>query len=151
MINEIDLRKYKLDRDLPDHFWNIYLKKYQDQYQIFMDSDRIWAIKCKYGNIKPYSILKGYLVFGSIMFTKKKKTYFLARLYQNLHGFYDITQECDYEINIKFKESDLVRFQEEFKIIKRMCLSNEERERRSQRLKGIHRLTKDGKNIAKEV
>ena len=136
MANPIDFKQYELDRDIPDTQWEDYLKKYKDKFIIKQSEDKIWYIDCYYGQIKPYSILKGYLGFYGIFPNSYKKAYFKRKIKE---FDVEVVQEATEEISLKFKEPYLFSLLEILKVKRKPNLSNEERERRKQRMLKYHK------------
>ena len=113
MVKQIDLTKYELDRDLPDTFWEDYLKKYSSKFIVKQDEDKIWYIDCYYGQIKPYSVLKGYLGFYGVFPNSRKKTYF----WKKIKKFdVELVQDATEELSLKFKENYLSSLLEILKV-----------------------------------
>lgn len=136
MVKHIDLTKYELDRDLPNTFWEDYLKKYNPNFIVKQGEDKIWYIDCYYGQIKPYSILKEYLGFYGIFPNSRKKTYF----WKKIKDFdVELVQDAKDRLSLKFKENYLSSLQEILKIKKRVNLSSSEREKRKQRMLQMHK------------
>ena len=129
MVNPTDFTQYELDRDIPDKIWNNYLRQYTKRFKVVLGDDRIWHIKCRFGLVVPYSLLKGYLLFVGKFPSPNKKTFFLKKL----KGFdYQTTQNAYEEVSIKFKESSLTSLCDIIELRKRKNLSPAERERRRQ-------------------
>ncbi len=137
MTKKIDLTKYELDRDLPDNFWNEYMKKYSSKYRVFKDDDGIWYIKCKKGKIAMWSIIKHKAFFISNPLTSKQKTYFLKKTLENSKNQLDLVQDSIYEFVITFDENLISSYAYLLGIVKRMKLSKEEKERRRNQMIGL--------------
>jgi hypothetical protein len=131
-------QEYELDRDIPVSIWNNYLKKYENRYITFKGEDGVLKIKCKFGQIEPYSLKKGYLLFFGKFPTPTKKTYFLKNLKENI----EVTQMGSDEVVFKFLEKNLNILSEDLKIRKRMNLSNEQREAKAKRMFEIRKKLK---------
>lgn len=101
-INEI-IAKSEVDGDIPDIIWNKYLNKYKGKYVLFTREDNIVRIKCKYGEIFPYSLKKGYLAFHGVFPNATKKTYFLRKFDEKVK----VVINTQYECIIKFLEDKL--------------------------------------------
>jgi len=131
MKNITTFTQYPSDRDIPSRMWDCYMKKYSKKYQLVKGNDGIWGIKCSLGRIEPYGLIRGYLMFTSVMMsTKNKKTYFVKKL----PNFIKITQEGDWEISFNFPEDRLKELEDILKIRKRVKLSKEERLKRADRM-----------------
>ena len=128
MQNITDFTGWKLDRDIPSSIWNSYLRKYKQEYKVFEGEEGTLKIKCKFGEIEPYSLIKGILCFYGKFPTPNKKSRFLRKI-RGLR--LEITQEGEDECIVKFRESSLVDFIGLFQVKQRIKLSNEEHERRS--------------------
>ena len=135
--NSTDFSKWELDRDIPDKIWNHYLKKYIKNYILFKGEEGTWKIKCKFGQIEPYSLKKSLLLFAGSFPTPSKKTYFL----KSLRGIklpkgkeVEIVQEGYDECNIKLEEKNLKDLIRIFKVRQRRHLSKEEIQRRRERM-----------------
>ena len=139
MSKSIDITQYELDKDIPDTTWEDYLKKYKDRFILKQSEDKIWYIDCYYGQIKPYSILKGYLGFYGIFPNSRKKTYF----WKKIKSFeVKLIQDATEELSLKFKENYLSSLLEILKVKRKPNLSNEEREKRKQRMLEYHKTRK---------
>jgi len=126
-----DFSKYQLDKDIPEKIWSNYMKKYTKKHILFLGEDKIWKIKCRFGQIEPYSLIKGLLSFYGNFPSPNKKTYFLKKLI----SFSEVVTEGYDEIVIKFKEKELSNLNKLLKVKNRMNLSDEERLRRSETMK----------------
>lgn len=113
--------KYKYDRDIPDRTWNEYLLKYKGDFRVFRAEDNIVSIKCKYGEITPYSILKKELTYYGEYNTQKKLTYFCKKL----PDYCKIIQMGQTEVVIAFFERFLYDLSEVLMIRKKMKYSSE--------------------------
>ena len=134
MENQQTFKEWELDRDIPQEIWNNYLKKYTKQYVLFRGGEGTWKIKCRCGQIEPYSLKKGFLIFAGSFPTPSKKTYFVKKIrLKNIKGL-EVTLDTYDECNIKFGEKSLPILQDFLQIRKRMNLSDEERENRRNRL-----------------
>ncbi len=131
-----DFTRYELDRDIPQNVWNGYLKKYSDKYVVRRGEDGVFYIKCYFGIITPYSLLKGYLAFHGEFPNSGKQTYFWKKIETSPVELVIMGTE---EISFKFKESSLVALQDLLKIKKRVNLSIQERERRKQNMIDFHK------------
>ena len=89
------------ERDMPDRTWNTYMKKYGNRYRIAKDEIGIWHIRCKFGTIQLYSLLKHQVCFVGDFHSKTHKTFFKKKL----DFKHEITQEGDTDIVIMFNES----------------------------------------------
>jgi hypothetical protein len=126
---------YLHDREIPDRVWNTYMKKYGDQYRIIKDEIGIWHIKCKFGNIQLYSLLKHQLCFVGDFRSKQHKTYFKKKLdFKHI-----ITQEGDTDIVIMFEERFLPLTSQCMRIYKKYNLSKERRKQLSDQMKKIRK------------
>jgi len=137
MVKNINF--YELDKDVPPSLWNPYLKKYSKKYQTFIDEDGITKIKCKFGKIDTYSLKKGYLSFCGVFYSKNKKSFFLRKCLNLIGVFFEITQESDTEVVIKFLETDLEKFEDLFLIKKRKKLTEEHRKKLREHLKNLQK------------
>ncbi len=132
--NQVGFTKWELDADIPKSVWNPYMKKYERKFVTFRGKEGIWRIKCRFGDISPYSLKRGLLMFSGTFPTPSKKTYFLKKI----KGLGEITQEASFECTIKFLEKKLNDFTDILQIRQRMKLSQEERKRRSELMKKIN-------------
>jgi len=132
MEKQHDFSKYELDKDIPDRVWNTYMRKrYEKTYQMLTKDDGLSAIKCKFGDITPYSLIKKKVVFYGNFPTSNKKTYF----YKKLPPFVKIKQDAETECICVFDEDKLKLMEKVMFIKKRKKISAETRERLIQQLK----------------
>lgn len=131
MENITDFSTWELDRDIPEQIWSTYLKKYASQFVLFKGKDGTWCIRCRFGEIQPYSLKKGYLSFYGRFPTPAKKTYFLNKI----RLLAEVAQEGYDDCVVKFYEKSLMDFIEVLKIRKRLQLSAEERQKRGEQLR----------------
>lgn len=132
MENQQTFKEWELDRDIPEDIWNNYLKKYTKQYVLFRGEERTWKIKCRCGQIEPYSLKKSFLLFVGSFPTPSKKTYFIKKIKLKCIKGLEVTLDTYDECNIKFREKSLPILQEFLQIRKRMNLSDKERKRRAE-------------------
>jgi len=126
MEKDIDFTKYNLDRDIPDREWNMYIrKKYEKDYRVITKEDGTTAIKCKFGAIEPYSLIKGKLLFCGEFPTNSKKTYFL----KNQPTFVGIKENYDFGCVLVFPEKELKKLEKAMQIKGRNKLSEETRQK----------------------
>ncbi len=111
------------------------LKAYAHKYMVFRNEDHIWSIKCKYGIIQPYSLKNNLLVFVCTFPTRLRKTRFLSNKPSFLYNIQDSHVEC----NLTFPQEKLEELEKYLTIKKRNIVPEEERERRSQRMKEFHK------------
>ncbi|EMR74521.1 hypothetical protein MBGDF03_00978 [Thermoplasmatales archaeon SCGC AB-540-F20] len=64
------------DSEVPDRIWNLYMKKFKGKYLLKKDELGIWHIKCKFGLIQLFSLIKNQLVFVGDFRSKKHLTWF---------------------------------------------------------------------------
>lgn len=122
------VERYKTDEDIPDSVWNNYLKKYDKDYILFLAGERIWKIKCKYGQIEPYSLKGRSLSYYGQFPTSGKKTALIKRA----TGLGAIVRQLgDLEVVLTFYEDSMREFSGTFKIRKRMRLSDAQRKAKS--------------------
>ena len=112
---------YLHDREIPEGVWNNYLKKYNDKYKVRPDEINIWQIQCKYGTIQLYSILKKELCFVGDYKSAKG----INLLKGKLPAFCSVTQEGDWDIVVKFPESEIHNVIDLFLIRKKRQISPE--------------------------
>lgn len=134
MEKQPNFSMYELDRDIPIKQWNDYMKKYSNDFMIDCSDERIKGIRCKYGKIEPYSLIKGYLAFVGDFPTPQKKAYFKRLISQKE---VEITHEGYTDIIVKFSEKALQFLSDFFKCKRRMKLSKQERERRAKLLEEV--------------
>jgi len=100
-----------LDRDIPESIWQQYIKKrYGKKYRIFRDEIGIWSIKCKYGFIQPYSIVKSELVAILTYKTARGINILLNNLRLEQAPAFRISQRGDFEVCIVLAEKDIKYF-----------------------------------------
>ena len=99
--------EYKLDRDIPGSVWNRYTKKYGNKYRISRDEIGEWGIRCKFGRIMIYSMLKKQLCFYGDFRSVRHKNAFIKKINGNDAFTGKITQEGDVEIVIMFPEEEI--------------------------------------------
>jgi hypothetical protein len=114
-----------IDRDIPDGVWNKHMKKYGDIYQLKMDEDFIWGIRCKNGRVVPYSIVKDQLVAVLDFETSRQLTFFQKKLRQEAGCDYKITQEGDTDVCILFQAQDLKKMTHLLRLRRKRQLSPE--------------------------
>ncbi|MEF8848858.1 MAG: hypothetical protein V5A68_06965 [Candidatus Thermoplasmatota archaeon] len=126
----------RLDRDIPQSDWYQYIKKqYGKKYRIFRDELGIWSIKCKYGFLQPYSIVKKELVAVLTYKTLRGVNILLKKLQRKTAPDFRISQLGDFEVSIVFNEKDVKYFAELLKFNYKRQISEKERKKLIQRLK----------------
>lgn len=97
-----------------------YLKKYERLYKVRRSQDRVYEILCSgKNNIYPYSVRGKLLCFYfSGLKTRRAKNNLVKKL-KFLGIWFEIHQEGDLELVIKFKEADLPKVEKVFKIRKK--------------------------------
>ena len=98
--------EFSSDRDIPISVWNRYMKKFGDRYRIFRDEIGEWGIRCKFGKIQLYSMLKKQLCFIGQFRSVRHKGGLLRKLNENTDLTAKITQEGDTEVVIMFPEEE---------------------------------------------
>ena len=133
--------KMKTDNEIeiPDSFWNKYVKKYRVDYKVFKGEEGIWRIKCKYGEIYPHSIIGEQLAY---CFTTEKRT---VKTYNAIKAQMPDAKEHTQFILV-FPESDLKKYEEILQIKKRRHLSQEQKEKFKQRMKPFWKKRKVNEN-----
>ena len=112
-----------LDRDLSDRTWNTYCKKFGNKYIIDHDEINIAVLRCTFGNIQPYSIIKKQLCFvGDFRSVRHKNAFKKKCTFKH-----KITQEGDTDIVIMFSEGILDSTAQKLKIHRKKNLSDEQR------------------------
>ena len=112
-----------------------YLKRYEQDYQLYLDQDQLWKIKCRKGNsIELASLTEETLLFSLRSGrTARTKSTLLKKL-EEAELPYGILQEGDVEINITFPEQRIAEYEELFGIRKRKQLSEEQRQALRERM-----------------
>ena len=128
------------DAEIPDGIWNKYLKKYDQQFKIVKTEDGERKIICSGDNfITLYSMTDKLLLFyfsgGKSARAKNNLKKKLNQLRDKKGIYHKIHQEGDWELSIIFKESDLFRLVDAFKIRRRKRYSPEYRALLAQRAK----------------
>jgi len=131
--------------------WQLYLKKqYGKKYRVFRDELGIWSIKCKYGFIQPYSIIKKELV--AILTYKSLRG--INILLQNLHlktaPESRISQLGDFEVCIVFNEKDIKQFAELLSFGHKRQITEKQRKFLSKQLKKARKIKNSKKRLLNE-
>jgi hypothetical protein len=102
-----------LDCDIPLGQWQSYIKKqYGKKYRVFRDELGIWSIRCKYGFIQPYSIVKKELIAILMYKTSRGINILLRKLQSESAPSFRISQRGDFEVSIVFNEKNIKQFAE---------------------------------------
>ena len=106
------------DQDVEmDQIWNNYLKKYRKDYKIQKDEAGVWTIRCKYGNIQPYSLCRSkQLCFVADFNSPRRLSSFVSKT-KDLSC--KNTQEGYCDMVLVFNEEDLAKFAEVCRIRKK--------------------------------
>lgn len=123
--------KFEIDRDIPDKIWDGYLRKYTDEYRVFRGDEGTYKIRCKFGQIEPYSLIHGYLCFAGTFSSPMKKTWFLKKRPANV----EVTQDGEWEATVKFSEDYLPSLVDWLGVCKKRRLTESDRNRRREILK----------------
>jgi hypothetical protein len=123
------------ERLVPKKIWDNYLKKYEDKYLLFYDDAGIWQIKCKNGEIQLYNFRDKILVFLGNFSKPHQITYLKKKLPDSCM----ILDEGVLEIYIIFNESLLDSVSDIFKCYRKRNISEEEKEKRRERLEEIRK------------
>jgi len=117
-----------LDKDIPLILWNKYFKKhYGKKYRVFRDEIGIWSIKCRYGFVQPYSIVKKELV-AILSYKSQRGIKILLKNIQNIKALdFRISQRGDFEVSIVFSEKDIKQFAELLGFKRKRQISEQER------------------------
>ena len=138
----IMITKYDMDRDVPKEIWAQYLKKYADKYQMSLDGDGFWCLKCKRGRIGTYSMLKERLFYTTNELSPKAATCFLKRIRKEHEKNIVLGQRGDCEFSINFDEKYLPFVVKSLELYKKMNLSVDEKHRRKeQAIKNFNKTT----------
>jgi len=133
-----------LDRDIKKGVWQKYIKKrHGKKYRVFRDELGIWNIKCKYGFIQPYSIVKNELIAVLTYKTQRGIKILLKKLQSQTALAYRISQLGDFEVNIVFNEKNIKQFAELLKINYRRQISKKEHKILCERLKKARKIKKE--------
>jgi hypothetical protein len=127
--------KTNSDSNVPDRIWNLYLKKYINQYLLRKDEIGIWHIKCKFGTIQLYSLINQQLCFTAEFRSKRHKTWFQKSLSKN--G--TIMQDTDLGIVYVFHEKFLPSMAPKCHVYCKKNLSSEYRRLLSDRMRNINK------------
>lgn len=126
---------YLHDREVPDCVWNRYMKKFGDRYRLVKDEINIWHLRCKFGSVQLYSLLKRELCFVGDFRSARHKSGFKRKCTFK----HKITQEGDTDIVIMFSEDILDSAAQALKIYRRKKLSDEQRKVLADRMRKIQR------------
>jgi hypothetical protein len=125
-----------LDRDIPFSQWQIYIKKqYGKKYRIFRDELGIWSIRCKYGFVQPFSIIKKEFVAILMYKTSRGINILLRKLQRKTAPSFRISQRGDFEVSIVFSEKNVKEFAELLSFNYRRQISAKQRKILIERLK----------------
>ena len=123
------------DRDIPERLWRGYLKKkYGKKYRIFFDKLGISSIRCKYGFVQPYSILKKELVAALTYKTSRGINILLKNLQSQKALEFRINQRGDFEVCIVFDEKYMNKMAELLSFGHRRQISEKQRKILAERL-----------------
>ena len=125
-----------LHDEIPDHIWNRYMKKYGSKYRLVKDEINIWHIRCKFGTIKLYSLLKHQLCFVGDFRSIRHKNAFKKKL----DFKHEISQEGDADIVIMFDEKILDSTAKAFRLYYKIKISEERREQLSKQMKRVREM-----------
>lgn len=112
------------DSDISDRVWNLYLKKFKDKYLLKKNELGIWQIRCKYGLIQLFSLVKHQLVFVGDFRSKKHLTWFKKKL---VNKKCRIFTEGDSDISLVFHEKFLHSMADSLILYKKKNISEEYR------------------------
>lgn len=118
--------EWQSDRDIPDHIWNRYLKKYGKRYRLVKDKINIWYLGCKFGTIQLHSLLKHQLCFVGDFRSIRHKTWFKKSLVK-MPFKAKITQDGDTCIVFVFDEKFLDSLANTLRVYKKKKISDEYR------------------------
>ena len=108
MKKEPTKAKVLLDRDIPKRIWMRYLKKqHGKKYRVYRDELGIWSIRCKYGFVQPYSIVKKELLAVLTYKTQRGINILLENLQSQTALTFRISQHAEFEVCIVFSENDI--------------------------------------------
>lgn len=94
---------WKCDIDVPNSIWNRYMKRYGDRYRLVKDEINVWHLKCRYGSVQLYSMVKHLLCFVGVFRSVRHKNAFIVRM----PSYAFISQEGDWDIVVVFSEKNL--------------------------------------------
>jgi hypothetical protein len=125
-----------LDRDINERTWQLYIKnQYGKKYRVFRDEIGIWSIRCRYGFIQPYSIVKKELVAVLTYKTLRGVYILLKKLQTETAPKHRISQLGDFEVCIVFDEKNVKQFAELLKFNYKRQVSKKEHKILCERLK----------------
>jgi len=134
-----------LDRDFNERTWQLYIKKqYGKKYRVFRDEIGIWSIRCKYGFIQPYSIVKKELVAVLTYKTSRGIYILLKKLQTETAPKHRISQLGDFEVCIAFDEKNVKQFAELLTFNYKRQVSKKEHKILCERLKKARKLKTGG-------
>ena len=94
--------------NISDREYERYLKRYEDRFVIFRDSDKIWKIKChKYNHIDVWDADNKILCFSVCSCSSNRGLNIYENKFKKSKCWFDIAQRGDSEMNVLFKESDI--------------------------------------------
>lgn len=79
-ITETDEVQWKHERDIPANIWNRYMKKFGKKYRLKKDELNIWNLRCKFGTVQLFSLLKHQLCFVGVFRSQQHLTWFKKSL-----------------------------------------------------------------------
>ena len=127
---------YLHDREISHHIWNRYMKKYGSKYRLIKDGINIWHIRCRFGSVQLYSLLKHQLCFVGDFRSKQHKTYFKKKL----DFKHEISQEGDSDIVIMFDKKILDSTAKAFRPYYKIKISEERRRQLSEQMKHVREM-----------
>jgi len=137
------------DRDLSLKKWQGYFKKqYGKKYRVFRDELGIWSIKCKYGFVQPFSIVKKELVAVLTYKSLRGVNILVKKLQSESAPEFRISQLGDFEVSIVFSEKSIKQIAELLSFGHKRQISENERKILAERLKKA-RAMKNGEVILK--
>ena len=115
---------------------------------MFCDECGNWQIKCKFGSIQLFSIVKNQLVFVADFNSSMRKTYFLKKVVKT-HAFNFISQEGHIDLCLVFNEVDLHFYDKICRCYHKKKLSPEHRQKLAEQMKKIHAKRKSNGGMIK--
>jgi hypothetical protein len=131
--------KKKIEKRKNKEKFTTYLKKYSEKYKLIKNDLNIYCIQCKYGIIRPYSIMSNQLCFDGRFEIKNNLKHFIYKLDKKCKIVHISTND----IIVFFNEKDLDYLSKIFNCHKKRKYSEEYRKIQRKRLKEARRLKKD--------
>ena len=133
------------DMIIPLSTWQGYIKKcYGKKYRVFFDEIGISSIRCKYGFIQPYSIIKKELVAVLTYKSLRGINILLRELQSETAPAHRISQLGDFEVCIVFDEKNIKQFAELLKFNYKRQISKKEHKILCERLKKARKVLNGG-------